>query len=182
MHLAVWLVLLVAFTSVLSAVKTTTIASHIWNIYIRFSSSGDVKSMREKRAELAAIRIQRTNTSSKDEFAKWARLDRQHRKLKNDLDALNTKVAASRQRLQRYVQIIRWISTSGIKLYIQYSYRKVAVIWLPRGVFPSYIEWFLSFPSAPRGSVSVATWVSITSAAFGTFLSTAKTLKTAAGI
>lgn len=32
------------------------------------------------------------------------------------------------------------------------------MFWLPHGWFPYYAEWLLSFPRAPLGSVSVASW------------------------
>ena len=32
------------------------------------------------------------------------------------------------------------------------------MFWLPYGWFPYYAEWLLSFPRAPLGSVSIASW------------------------
>lgn len=32
------------------------------------------------------------------------------------------------------------------------------MFWLPHGWFPYYVEWFLSFPRAPLGSVSITAW------------------------
>jgi hypothetical protein len=32
------------------------------------------------------------------------------------------------------------------------------MFWLPYGWFPYYLEWFLSFPRAPLGSVSIVAW------------------------
>jgi hypothetical protein len=32
------------------------------------------------------------------------------------------------------------------------------MFWLPYGWFPYYVEWFLSFPRAPLGSVSIVAW------------------------
>lgn len=32
------------------------------------------------------------------------------------------------------------------------------MFWLPHGWFPYYAEWILSFPRAPLGSVSIASW------------------------
>lgn len=32
------------------------------------------------------------------------------------------------------------------------------MFWLPYGWFPYYVEWLLSFPKAPLGSVSIAAW------------------------
>lgn len=32
------------------------------------------------------------------------------------------------------------------------------MFWLPHGWFPYYVEWFVSLPRAPIGSVSVVMW------------------------
>lgn len=32
------------------------------------------------------------------------------------------------------------------------------MFWLPHGWFPYYAEWILSFPRAPVGAVSIASW------------------------
>lgn len=32
------------------------------------------------------------------------------------------------------------------------------MFWLPRGWLPSYVEWALSFPRAPTGSISIQVW------------------------
>ncbi len=39
------------------------------------------------------------------------------------------------------------------------------MFWLPYGWFPYYAEWILSFPRAPLGSVSIASWQVACSAA-----------------
>ena len=32
------------------------------------------------------------------------------------------------------------------------------MFWIPRGWVPGYVEWVLSFPRAPLGSVSILIW------------------------
>ena len=44
-------------------------------------------------------------------------------------------------------------------MYIQYSYMKQPMFWVPKGWVPYYAEWLLSFPRSPLGSVSVNVWV-----------------------
>lgn len=58
------------------------------------------------------------------------------------------------------VKILRWISTNGLKIFLQFYYSKTPVFELPPGWFPYYLEWVLSFPRAPLGSVSVQVWSS----------------------
>ena len=37
-------------------------------------------------------------------------------------------------------------------------YAKQAMFWLPQGWVPYQVEWILSFPRAPLGSVSINVW------------------------
>lgn len=41
---------------------------------------------------------------------------------------------------------------------LPFWYAKEPMFWLPHGWFPYYAEWIISFPRAPLGSVSVASW------------------------
>lgn len=59
------------------------------------------------------------------------------------------------------VKIARWVSTSGLKLFLQFRYNSTPVFALPPGWFPYYVEWVLAFPKAPMGSVSVQVWSSV---------------------
>ena len=53
---------------------------------------------------------------------------------------------------------LRYISTNGLRLFLQFWYAKAAMFWIPQGWVPSYVEWMLSFPRAPMGSVSIQIW------------------------
>lgn len=39
------------------------------------------------------------------------------------------------------------------------------MFWLPNGWFPYYVEWILSFPRAPLGSISIVSWQTACAAA-----------------
>lgn len=41
---------------------------------------------------------------------------------------------------------------------LPFWYSKQAMFWLPNGWFPYYVEWILSFPRAPLGSISIVSW------------------------
>jgi hypothetical protein len=41
---------------------------------------------------------------------------------------------------------------------LQFWFSKRAMFWLPKGWFPYYAEWLLSFPRAPMGSISIQAW------------------------
>ena len=54
--------------------------------------------------------------------------------------------------------LVRWSSTNGLRFLLQFWYSKEPMFWLAKGWVPSYVEWLLSFPRAPRGSVSILIW------------------------
>lgn len=45
-----------------------------------------------------------------------------------------------------------------MKIFLPFWYSKQPMFWLPKGWFPYYVEWILSFPRAPRGSISIVSW------------------------
>jgi hypothetical protein len=116
-------------------------------------------------------------TSSQDEFAKWARLRRQHDKLLDELekkseerccllkqvsvlnvDLTESGLEATRATFDRYLTAARLISTRGVQWLLPMWYGREPMFWLPYGWFPYYVEWFASFPRAPLGSVSIVVW------------------------
>ncbi|KAK0476788.1 putative malate synthase [Armillaria novae-zelandiae] len=50
-----------------------------------------------------------------------------------------------------------WMSTTGSQFIVGWWYRKAAVFYLPEGWFGP-VAWWVSFPFAPKGSVSVGMW------------------------
>ncbi|KAI0018285.1 CHD5-like protein-domain-containing protein [Xylariomycetidae sp. FL0641] len=143
-----------------NTIGTTTISNLLWNIYMALptQTSKNAAEYKKLQKEYLAVRLDLNATSSQDQFAKWAKLRRQHDKL---LEQLENKKAAhedAKARFDRNVAIIRWISTSGVKFILPWIYGKEPMFWLPRGWFPYYVEWVLSFPRAPLGSVSIVSW------------------------
>lgn len=65
---------------------------------------------------------------------------------------------ASKAKFDSTVNILRWLGTTGLKFLLPFWYAKQPMFWLPQGWFPYYVEWILSFPRAPIGSVSIASW------------------------
>jgi len=45
-----------------------------------------------------------------------------------------------------------------VRFLLQFWFAKTPLFWIPRGWAPWYVEFLLSFPRAPRGSVSVQVW------------------------
>lgn len=56
------------------------------------------------------------------------------------------------------VKTARWLSTTGFKFFLQFYYSKTPIFELPPGWAPYSVEWILSFPRAPLGTVSIQVW------------------------
>lgn len=65
---------------------------------------------------------------------------------------------SSRAKFDNYLTAVRLIITKAPQYLIPFWYAKEPMFWLPHGWFPYYAEWIVSFPRAPLGSVSVASW------------------------
>ncbi|KAJ6264281.1 hypothetical protein Dda_0426 [Drechslerella dactyloides] len=130
-------------------------------------ASSDLENMRRHQLEVLRIRKEMSNTSSQDEFAKWAKLRRQHDKKVAELEKLSETVGAQKLKFSRIVSSSRWLLFSILGAFLQFWYRKEPVLWLPKGWLPGVVEWGLSFPQAPQGSVSANIWSASTAIAFG---------------
>jgi tail-anchored protein insertion receptor len=65
---------------------------------------------------------------------------------------------ASRSTFDTYINGARLLTTRAPQWLFPFWYAKEPMFWLPYGWFPYYAEWLLSFPRAPMGSVSIASW------------------------
>ncbi|GAQ07810.1 protein get1 [Aspergillus lentulus] len=153
-HVAIYLV---------NTVGATTIDTLLWILYLKLPTSTAKHAREQSRLKREVVQLKRemNNTSSQDEFAKWAKLRRKHDKAMDEYEAMNKKLTAQKTSFDWSVKIARWLSTNGLKIFLQFYYSKTPVFALPAGWFPSYVEWVLSFPRAPRGSVSVQVWNSV---------------------
>lgn len=64
----------------------------------------------------------------------------------------------ARSKFDGYLTGARMLLLRGPQYVIPFWYAKVPMFWLPHGWFPYAAEWIISFPRAPLGSVSVASW------------------------
>ncbi|KAK0634974.1 CHD5-like protein-domain-containing protein [Bombardia bombarda] len=144
----------------INTIGATTINNLLWQIVLYFptSLSKGFSDQRIRQKKYLAARHELNATSSQDEFAKWAKLRRQHDKLFDELEKQKTSLDASRARFDRYLTTARLISTRGMQWFLPFWYSKEPIFWLPYGWFPYYVEWFASFPRAPMGSVSIVVW------------------------
>ncbi|KAI0974959.1 CHD5 domain-containing protein [Xylaria arbuscula] len=150
-----------------NTIGAATINNMLWNIYLALptevSKQADEKNKLQK--EYLTIRRDLNATSSQDQFAKWAKLRRQHDKQLEQLEQIKASNDASKAKFDRTAGIIRWCGTSGIKFILPWIYGKEPMFWLPSGWFPYYVEWILSFPRAPLGSISIVSWQTACAAA-----------------
>ncbi|KAI1825679.1 CHD5 domain-containing protein [Xylaria intraflava] len=150
-----------------NTIGAATINNVLWNIYLSFptETSRQAAAKNKLQGEYLAIRRDMNTTSSQDQFAKWAKLRRQHDKQLEQLEKMKASHDASKAKFDRIAGIIRWSATSGVKFILPWIYGKEPMFWLPNSWFPYYVEWILSFPRAPLGSVSIVSWQTACAAA-----------------
>ncbi|KAL4763172.1 guided entry of tail-anchored proteins factor 1 [Aspergillus foveolatus] len=154
LHIAIFLV---------NTIGAATIDNLLWLLYLKLPTSLYQTAQEQSKLKREVVQLKRdmNNTSSQDEFAKWAKLRRRHDKALSDYEALNQKLSSQKGSFDWFVKIARWLSTTGLKIFIQFRYSKTPVFELPGGWLPYPVEWVLAFPRAPQGSVSVQVWNSV---------------------
>ncbi|RMJ26429.1 hypothetical protein PHISP_02701 [Aspergillus sp. HF37] len=153
-HAAIYLV---------NTIGAATIDGLLWLLYLKLPSATSRKAREQSRLKREALALKRemNNTSSQDEFAKWAKLRRKHDKTMEGYEAMNKSLTAQKSSFDWAIKIARWLSTNGLKVFLQFYYTKTPIFALPAGWFPYYVQWVLSFPRAPLGSVSIQVWSSV---------------------
>ncbi|KAL4782386.1 WRB/Get1 family [Aspergillus varians] len=146
-----------------NTIGAATIDNLLWNLYLKLPTSLYRTAQEQSKLKREVLHLTRdmNNTSSQDEFAKWAKLRRRHDKALSDYKALDQELSSKKGSFDWFVKGARWLSTTGVKIFIQFQYSKTPVFALPGGWLPYYVEWMLAFPRAPQGSVSVQVWNSV---------------------
>ncbi|SLM40893.1 chd5 domain-containing protein [Lasallia pustulata] len=129
----------------------------LWN-KLPTPTSKSVEDQTRLRRDVVRLKREMNSTSSQDEFAKWAKLRRQHDKALAEYDEKTSSLQAFKTSFERYVSVARWLSTNGLRFFLQFWYSRRPLFWIPQGWLPGYVEWLLSFPRAPRGSISIQVW------------------------
>ncbi|KAH8428842.1 guided entry of tail-anchored proteins factor 1 [Aspergillus melleus] len=153
-HVAIYLV---------NTIGASTIDNLLWILYVKLPTPTSKKAREQNRLKREALQLKRemNNTSSQDEFAKWAKLRRRHDKTMEEYEEMNKALSAQKSSFEWSVKIARWLSTNGLKIFLQFWYSKTPVFALPEAWVPYYIAWILSFPRAPMGSVSIQVWSNV---------------------
>ncbi|KAF8223156.1 hypothetical protein L208DRAFT_1318360 [Tricholoma matsutake] len=157
MSLIIIIFALVFINQLISWIGHGVLVELAYVLYLRIFHSDMDARLRKLKTELLNTKTELLKTSAQDQFAKWAKLRRSVDKGLVDLDKLNSQVASNKTAFSVKFNSVLWILTTGLQFFVGWWYRKSAVFYLPPGWFGP-LEWWLSFPFAPAGSVSVGVW------------------------
>ncbi|KAG6874518.1 hypothetical protein C0995_010430 [Termitomyces sp. Mi166 len=148
---------LVFVTQLISWIGQKVLLELAYSLYLRVFYSSTSAQLRAKRKEVLNTKAELLKTSAQDQFAKWAKLRRSVDKGIAELEKLNSDVASTKTAFSIKFNSAIWLLTTGVQFFVGWWYRKTAVFYLPPGWFGP-LRWWLSFPFAPVGSVSVGVW------------------------
>jgi hypothetical protein len=155
--------------------------TQLWVLYNKLPTptSSSAQRVQVLKGEIVRLKRELAATSPQDNFAGWAKLDRQHTKATAEYQKLgtfplshnsascstladrNTTDASLRTHQATFtstISTLRWLGTQGARFLLQMYFAKTPMFWVPAGWVPYYVEWILSFPRAPVGSVSINIW------------------------
>lgn len=72
--------------------------------------------------------------------------------------AIEKSLESTRSKFDKALTGLRLLLTRAPQYFLPFWYGKEPLFWLPHGWFPYWAEWIISFPRAPLGSVSSASW------------------------
>ncbi|KAA8903160.1 WRB/Get1 family [Sphaerosporella brunnea] len=151
------LLLVLLLTILTQLISTSMVNSLLWAIYV-YIYKPPVAQQKAVRAEVLRLKKELAGTSSQDEFARWAKVRRSLDRKVAELEKLNTTLTTQRSALTTHSRSLRWLLTTGLKMFLQFWYSKQPMFWIPVGWVPRPVEWGLAFPRAPTGSVSIHVW------------------------
>ncbi|KAL2315652.1 Protein get1 [Schizosaccharomyces pombe] len=129
-----------------------------YRIYVSVSNNKDLKKNKEILEQLLTVKKELNATSSQDQFAKWARLNRKYEQLSQEWEKQSANVKIFQDTFKRVLSLFLWILTRGFRFYIQFKESKTPVFFLPAFLLPSWALWVLSLPRSIYGSVSLTVW------------------------
>ncbi|KPI42920.1 Protein GET1 [Cyphellophora attinorum] len=132
----------------------------LWQLWSRtpFGTSKDVQEQIRLRREVVRMKRELGGISAQDDFARWAKLRRQHDKAMEEHDKKAAAVGNARTSFDSKATMFRWTCTSGVKFALQFWHAKSPIYTYPREWFPWPIEFALGFPRCPYGGVSINVW------------------------
>ncbi|KAF1960449.1 hypothetical protein CC80DRAFT_466280 [Byssothecium circinans] len=145
---------------IVNTVGASTIDELLWILYNKFPTPTSSSAQKAQALKKDIVRFKRelSKTSPQQEFAKWGKLDRQHNKAVAEFTKLDASLQTHRSTFTSTISTLRWLGTQGLRFILQFWFAKSPMFWMPAGWVPYYVEWILSFPRAPLGSVSINVW------------------------
>jgi hypothetical protein len=148
---------LVFLTELISWIGKTVLLEFAWDLYSRLFMNASYARQRQLQAELLTTKKELLQTSAQDQFAKWAKLRRSVDKGIAELEKLNGELTSNKAAFSLKFNTLVWVLTTGLSFFVGWWYRKAAVFYLPPG-WLGPLGWWMAFPFAPKGSVSVGVW------------------------
>ncbi|KAG8745824.1 GET complex subunit get1 [Ceratobasidium sp. 428] len=149
--------ILVLLTELVRWIGKSVLLELSYPLYTRLFLKPTIERQRTLRADVLAAKRDLLQTSSQDQFAKWAKLRRRVDRGLAELDTINSQLATARTSFSVKFSTILWTCTTGAQFAIGWWYARYAVFYLPPG-WLGPATWWLSLPLAPRGSVSCGVW------------------------
>lgn len=148
-------------SSLVSILGSSAIIGSLFNVWIRLRHSSESAKIAKKKKELWDLKQQLNQTSAQDQFAKWAKIRRKLDSTMAEYEKMQSGMASQKTAFDARLKPFFWLITSGASLVIMTWYRSTPVFFLPKGWFGSTWEWWLAFPSAPKGALSVSVWMMV---------------------
>ncbi|KIP11572.1 hypothetical protein PHLGIDRAFT_99361 [Phlebiopsis gigantea 11061_1 CR5-6] len=157
MALVATIFFLVFLTELVSWIGKSVLLELAYAAYLRLFYSAKLSQQKKLKNDVLTHKKEMLQTSAQDQFAKWAKLRRSVDKGLSDLEKLNGELSSTKSSFSLKFSTIIWSLTTGLQFAVGWWYGKTAVFYLPLGWFGP-LTWWLSFPFAPRGSVSCGVW------------------------
>lgn len=154
--------LVLFFQKLTTLVGKGNISDWAWYGYRKYAVSigdAEISSLAAKSKELNEVNKEKKSISAQDEYARWTKLNRKSDQLTNELKTLNEQLILKKSVLTKYVNFIIMLTTTIPLWFIRYWYRKTVLFYLPKGVFPPLIEWFLALPFTQVGGIGLTVYI-----------------------
>ncbi|KAJ7693391.1 CHD5-like protein-domain-containing protein [Mycena rosella] len=148
---------LVFVTQLIAWIGQSVLLELVYVVYLRLFHSATATKQQRLKSEILTLKAELLRTSAQDQFAKWAKLRRSVDKGLADLEKINGEISARKSSFSLQFNSAIWVLTTGLQFAVGWWYRREAVFYLPKGWFGP-LGWWLAFPFAPAGSVSVGVW------------------------
>ncbi|KAL5632063.1 hypothetical protein ACGC1H_000175 [Rhizoctonia solani] len=116
--------ILVLLTELVRWIGKSVLLELLYPVYTRVFLKSTVERQRTLRADVLAAKRDLLQTSSQDQFAKWAKLRRRVDRGLAELDTINSTLASARTSFSVKFSTVLWVCTTGAQFFIgDYPFR-----------------------------------------------------------